>query len=186
MKFTIGGSAQQHKLRVVEFDGHVWTLAFREPDDPGPSLTRAPDWSDRRGEGFARCATAFADGHAHAHTLSFERKASLFLERERWKRPHTPWETQSSDAAACSGGHQRRRNRGFQLSLSCSSSSSSSARHSVVIAQEDIDPLRADRGALDRVSLASRAELGGTGIPCSRSGLKVCPSGSVTRCSVRT
>ena len=36
--------------------------------------------------------------------------------------------------------------------LSCSSSSSSSGRHSVVIAQEDIDPLRADRGALDRVS----------------------------------
>ena len=30
-------------------------------------------------------------------------------------------------------------NRGFQLSLSCSSSSSSSGRHSVVIAQEDID-----------------------------------------------
>ncbi len=35
--------------------------------------------------------------------------------------------------------------------LSCSSASSSSGRHSVVIAQEDIDPLRADRGALDRV-----------------------------------
>ena len=87
MIIALRRSAQQHKLRVVEFDGHVWTLAFREPADPGPSLTRAPDRSDRRGEGFARDATAFADGHAHAHTLSFERKASLFLERERLKRP---------------------------------------------------------------------------------------------------
>lgn len=87
MIIALRRSAQQHKLRVVEFDRHVWTLAFREPADPGPSLTRAPDRSDRRGEGFARDATAFADGHAHAHTLSFERKASLFLERERLKRP---------------------------------------------------------------------------------------------------
>jgi len=87
MIIALRRSAQQHKLRVVEFDGHVWTLAFREPADPGPSLTRAPDRSDRRGEGFAGDATAFADGHAQAHTLSFERKASLFLERERLKRP---------------------------------------------------------------------------------------------------
>ena len=65
MIIALRRSAQQHKLRVVEFDGHVWTLAFREPADPGPSLTRAPDRSDRRGEGFARDATAFADGHAH-------------------------------------------------------------------------------------------------------------------------
>ena len=71
MIIALRRSAQQHKLRVVEFDGHVWTLAFREPADPGPTLTRAPDRSDRRGEGFARCATDFADGHAHAHTLSF-------------------------------------------------------------------------------------------------------------------
>ena len=70
MIIALRRSAQQHKLRVVEFDRHVWTLAFREPADPGPSLTRAPDRSDRRGEGFARDATAFADGHAHAHTLS--------------------------------------------------------------------------------------------------------------------
>ena len=82
MIIALRRSAQQHKLLVVEFDGHVWTLAFLEPADLGPSLTRAPDRSDRRGEGFARGATAFADGHTHAHTLSFERKASLFLERE--------------------------------------------------------------------------------------------------------
>jgi hypothetical protein len=36
-------SAQQHKLRVVEFDRHVWTLAFREPADPGPSASRKWD-----------------------------------------------------------------------------------------------------------------------------------------------
>ena len=53
MIIALRRSAQQHKLRVVEFDRHVWTLAFREPADPGPSLTRAPDRSDRRGEGFA-------------------------------------------------------------------------------------------------------------------------------------
>jgi hypothetical protein len=57
---------------------------------------------------------------------------------------HTPWETQSSDPAAGSGGHQRRRNRGFQLSLSCSSSSSSSGRHSVVIALLTRAPDRSD------------------------------------------
>src|SRR5271165_1958050 len=47
MIIALRRSAQQHKLRVVEFDRHVWTLAFREPADPGPSLTRAPDrgWS---------------------------------------------------------------------------------------------------------------------------------------------
>src|SRR5271157_2106116 len=79
--------------------------------------------------------------------------ASLYAVAERAAlSAHTPWETQSSDPAACFGGHQRRRNRGFQLSLNCSSSSSSSGRYSVVIAQKDIDPLRADRGALDRVS----------------------------------
>src|SRR5271165_1769869 len=57
---------------------------------------------------------------------------------------HTPWEAQSSDPAAGSGGHQRRRNRGFQLSLSCSSSSSSSGRHSVVIALLTRAPDRSD------------------------------------------
>src|SRR5271165_6944688 len=87
MIIALRRSAQQHKLRVVEFDRHVWTLAFRSRPIPAPSLTRAPDRSDRRGEGFARDATAFADGHARAHTLSFERKASLFLERDRLKRP---------------------------------------------------------------------------------------------------
>ncbi len=41
MIIALRRSAQQHKLRVVEFDGHVWTLAFREPADPGPSRPRA-------------------------------------------------------------------------------------------------------------------------------------------------
>ena len=31
MIIALRRSAQQHKLRVVEFDRHVWTLAFREP-----------------------------------------------------------------------------------------------------------------------------------------------------------
>src|SRR5208337_4960535 len=65
MIIALRRSAQQHKLRVVEFDGHVWTLAFREPADPGPSLTRAPDRSDRRGKG-SPAASALGDAHTHA------------------------------------------------------------------------------------------------------------------------
>src|SRR5208337_4591652 len=37
-----------------------------EPANSGPSLTRAPDRSDRRGEGFTRSASAPADVHTHA------------------------------------------------------------------------------------------------------------------------
>src|ERR1700689_5064752 len=59
-------AAEQHELRVVEFDGHVRPFAFRVPANPGPSLTRAPDRSDCRGEGFVRSASSHADVHTHA------------------------------------------------------------------------------------------------------------------------
>ena len=199
MIIALRRSAQQHKLRVVEFDRHVWTLAFREPADPGPSLTRAPEperssgrrvrtrrhsfrgrprtrthalfrtesqsflgarWIEKtqrlaflgeagiperklpdEGRGGYRAARrdrgARADGGMSRPVTQLapcpERRLdpSLYAVAERAAlSAHTPWETQSSDPAACSGGHQRRRNRGFQLSLSCSSSSSSSGRHS--------------------------------------------------------
>ena len=66
MIIALRRSARQHKLRVVEFDGHVRPFAFRAPANPGPSLTRAPDRSDCRGEGLFRSASAHADVHTHA------------------------------------------------------------------------------------------------------------------------
>ncbi len=65
MIIALRRSAQQHKLRVVEFDGHVRPFAFRAPANPGPSPTRAPDHSDHRGEGLFRSASAHADVHTH-------------------------------------------------------------------------------------------------------------------------
>ena len=59
-------AAEQHELRVVEFDGHVRPFAFQVPANPDPSPTRAPDHSDHRGEGFVRSASAHADVHTHA------------------------------------------------------------------------------------------------------------------------
>ena len=72
-------SAEQHKLRVVEFAGHGLTLALQEPADPGPSLTRAPDRSDRRGEGFARGAQlSWTATHTRTHAL-FRTESQSFL-----------------------------------------------------------------------------------------------------------
>src|SRR5271157_2578545 len=75
MIIALRRSAEQHKLGVVEFAGHGLTLAHREPANPGPSLTRAPDRSDLRGEGFTRSASALADVHTHA-LFSTERRSN--------------------------------------------------------------------------------------------------------------
>jgi hypothetical protein len=66
-------AAEQHQLRVVEFDGHVRPFAFRVPANPGPSLTRAPDRSDCRGEGFVRSAHRM---RTSTHMLLFRPKSS--------------------------------------------------------------------------------------------------------------
>jgi hypothetical protein len=68
-------AAEQHELRVAEFDGPVRPFAFRVPANPGPSLTRAPDRSDCRGEGFVRSPLAHG---GRPHTCSFsDRKPVL-------------------------------------------------------------------------------------------------------------
>ena len=67
--------AQQHKLCVVEFDGHLRPFAFPEPANPGPSLTRAPDRGDCRGEGFFRSSLS-ACGCPHTCSF-FDRKPVL-------------------------------------------------------------------------------------------------------------
>jgi hypothetical protein len=59
-------SAQQHKLRVIEFDGHGLNARVPGAGQSRPSLTRAPDRSDCRGEGFFRGTSVHADVHTHA------------------------------------------------------------------------------------------------------------------------
>ena len=72
-------SAQQHKLRVVEFDGQGLNPRVCRAGQSRPSLTRAPDRSDCRGEGFVRSASAHADVHTHA---PFPTESQSFLERK--------------------------------------------------------------------------------------------------------
>ena len=77
MIIALRRGAEQHKLRVVAYDGHVRTFALLEPPNSGPSLTRAPDRSDRRDEG---SPAAPQRPRTSTHMLSFRLKASLFLE----------------------------------------------------------------------------------------------------------
>ena len=77
--------AKQRQLRIVELDRHVRPFAFREPANPGPSPTRAPDRSYRRGEGSSGRLSVC--GRRHTCSVSNESQSFLgvrtfFVERE--------------------------------------------------------------------------------------------------------
>ena len=104
----LGVYARQHAVASVQslvFDerkqGCLRRKETAQPADPGPSLTRAPDRSDRRGEGFIRRASA------SKAVLLFERAIGrghiykLFPEARRFKHVHQTQQHATYAAQRC-------------------------------------------------------------------------------------
>ena len=80
MIVAVRGSAQQHKLRVIEFDGHDLNACVSGAGQSRALTDASPDRSDCPGEGFFRRPQRM---RSSIHMLLFRPNASPFLERER-------------------------------------------------------------------------------------------------------